>query len=117
VAEISSEQREVCRRLDAEPVPAPPDLKVGIASGAKEGDRPIKAIRHLPRGDTTGWFIWGGDAEPAEQGDDFFRPLHVAHLTDWCPEILPYLALPPGWGVIVDTDYEDAWYDPSYLVD
>jgi hypothetical protein len=68
-------------------------------------------------GDTTGWFIWGGEAEPAEQADDFFQPLHVEHLYEWCPEILPYLALPPGWGVIVDAGYEDAWYDPSYLVE
>jgi hypothetical protein len=115
--DVSPEQEAVCRRYEVEPVPAAAHLKVGIAPNVKEGARPIKAIRHLPVGDATGWFIWGGDVEPSEQGDDFFVALHVSHLPDWCPEIEPYLSLPPGWGVVVEPGYEDAWFDPTYLVE
>ena len=115
--EVTPEQRAVCERFGVEPVTAAAHLKVGISPNVKEGVRPIKAIRHLIVGDTTGWYIWGGDVDAADQGDDFFVPLHVAHLPEWCPEIEPYLALPPGWGVTVERGYEDVWFDPSYLVE
>jgi hypothetical protein len=49
--------------------------------------------------------------------DDFFKPMHVEHLPDWCPEALPYLALPPGWGFILAPGYEDVWYDEAFLVE
>ena len=114
---VSPEQRAVCDRFRVEPIPAAVDLKVGIAPNVKEGVRPVNAIRHLNVGDTTGWYIWGGDSDLRRRGDDFFVPLHVAHLREWCPEIEPYLALPPGWGVIVEDGYEDVWFDPGYLVE
>jgi hypothetical protein len=53
----------------------------------------------------------------ASRGDDFFVPLHVEHLAEWCAQLLPYLALPPGWGVVLAPGYEDVWYDPAYLDD
>jgi hypothetical protein len=115
--EVSPEQEAVCRRYGVEPAPTAAHLKVGIAPNVKQGVRPIKAIRHLIVGDTTGSYIWGGDVEAADQSDGFFEPLHVAHLSEWCPEIEPYLALPPGWAVIVASGYEDVWFDPSYLVE
>jgi hypothetical protein len=114
VGDVTPQQRTTCERFGVEPVPAGPDDKVGIALNVRAGARPIKAIRHPPVGDTTGWYIWGGDIEPSTQDDDFFVPLHVAHLPDWTPEIMSYLAVPPGYGVIVESDYEDVWFDPAY---
>ena len=46
---------------------------------------------------------------------DFFEPLHVEHLAERLPEVLPYLALPPGWRFLVAPDHEDAGYDGSLL--
>ena len=33
-----------------------------------------------------------------EPSDDpaFFEPLHVKHLAEWCPDVIPHLQLPPG---------------------
>ena len=117
MAEASPEQSAVCKRLGVEPFPSAGQLKVGIAPNVREGERPLKAIRHLPVGDTSGWYIWGGNVEASEQGNDFFDALHVAHLDEIAPEIVPYLALPPGYGVIVEAGYEDVWFDASYLVE
>ena len=46
---------------------------------------------------------------------DFFKPLHVAHLDDWCLQIIKYLGLPPGWRFLIAGDYEDVWFDKSFL--
>ncbi len=27
------------------------------------------------------------------------------------PEVLPYLALPPGWRFLIADGYEDGWFD------
>ncbi len=45
----------------------------------------------------------------------FFVPLHVEHLGEWCPEAVPYLALPPGWRFLLAPDYEDVWFDATLL--
>jgi hypothetical protein len=54
--------------------------------------------------------LWAGDA--LDPGDDFFKPLHVEHIREWRAELLPYLALPPGWRFLIADGHEDAWYDP-----
>ncbi len=41
--------------------------------------------------------------------------MHVAHLPEYAPTLVPYLALAPGWGVILAPGYEDVWYDPKFL--
>lgn len=46
---------------------------------------------------------------------DFFLPLHVEHVGQWCPEVEPYLALPPGWRFLIAPGYEDVWFDPTLL--
>lgn len=88
-------------------------MKVGIASNVKQGIRPVNGLRHPPEGDTTGWYIWAGE-ELSDQ-PDFFNPLHVEHLKQWCPEIQKYLGLPPGWRFLIDGDFVDVWYDESLL--
>ena len=48
---------------------------------------------------------------------DFFDALHVEHLPDWWPEVLPYLALPPVWAFVIAPGYEDVWFDEDYIVE
>jgi hypothetical protein len=69
--------------------------------------------RTLPEGDFSGWFLWAG--ESFSEADDFFAPLHVHHLSERCPEVLPYLALPPGWSFAIGTGLEDLWFNPALL--
>nr|WP_307437022.1 hypothetical protein [Labrys monachus] len=95
-------------------VPVSEWLKVGIASNARTGLQPLNGLRHPPQGDTTGWYIWAG--EILSDADDFFQPVHVAHLSEIYPAVLPYLGLPPGWRFLIADGYEDIWFD-SKLID
>ena len=76
---------------------------------------PINGLRHEPVGDTNGWYIWAGPE--LSQDPDFFTPLHVHHLGEWCPQVLPYLALPPGSRFLIAEGYEDVWHDEALLSD
>jgi hypothetical protein len=106
-------QRETCRRFGAEFVPAPNNQKVGIAEGVRSGLYPINGLRHPPSGDTSGWYVWAG--ESMSDDPDFFVPLHVEHLDEWCPQVKKYLGLPPGWRFLIADGYEDVWFDESLL--
>lgn len=105
------QQVQICRRFGSKVEAPAPNLKVGIALKTL-GQRPLNALRHPPEGDTSGWYIWGGDLsnDPA-----FFQPLHVSHLAEYCPSLLPYLALAPGWRVMLAPEQEEVWYDESLL--
>jgi hypothetical protein len=106
-------QKEVCRKYGADYLPSPCDLKVGIATNVREGIVPINGFRHPPQGDTTGWYIYAGEVLPDDP--DFFKPLHVEHLDDWCPQVKKYLGLSPGWRFLIAGDYTDVWFDESLL--
>ena len=105
-------QKEVCRRFDATPEPPEPETKLGVAINVRTAVQPMHGLRHSPEENTNGWYLWRG-----EYSDDpeFFTPLHVEHVMDWCPEAMPYLALPPGWRFLLAPDHEDVWFDPSLL--
>jgi hypothetical protein len=107
------QQSAVCARYGVEAVPAPDHLKMGISLNVRAGLLPVNGLRCRPEGDTTGWYIWAGE----EWSDDpeFFVPLHVAHLEEWCPLAIPFLQLPPGWRFLVAPGYEDVWQDPQLL--
>lgn len=96
-----------------EPDPPKVNTKVGIATNVRSNLRPINGLRHRPEGDTNGWYIWAG-GEPGT-ADDFFEPLHVEHVAEWCPEAVPFLALPPGWRFLVVGTQVDVWQDPTLL--
>jgi hypothetical protein len=103
----------VCEKYGATPCEAPEHLKAGIATSVTSEAIPVNGLRHPPAGDTTGWYIWGG--EELSHDPSFFRPVHVRHLKESRPEVLKYLALPPGWRFLIAGDYEDVWYDASLL--
>lgn len=75
--------------------------------------RNSNGLRQPLKDDTTGCYIWVGE----ELSDDpnFFNPLHVKHLDQWCPEAIPSLALPPGWRFLFAPEYEDVWKDATLL--
>ena len=111
---IREMQIRVCMRFGAKPKECPPGLKVGISRNIRDGILPITGQRCKPVGDTTGWYIWAGDHS---DDVDFYNPLHVAHLAEWCPTVLPYLLLPPGWCFQIAPGYEDVWFDSTVLVE
>jgi hypothetical protein len=112
-ARIEAEQRALCKRFGVPWFPAPASQKVGVSKDVRTGLRPISGLRHPPEGDTTGWYIWAGN-EPSTD-PDFFMPLHVEHLQEWCPEILKFLGLAPGWRFYLADGFEDVWEDKSLL--
>jgi hypothetical protein len=107
------EQEPVCRAHGVSLVPCPRVSKVGIALNVKEGLLPVNGMRVRPVGDTSGWYIWAG-AEMSE-APDFFVPLHAEHLEQWCPQIIRFLGLPPGWRFLVAGEHEDVWEDKELL--
>ena len=111
-AQIEAIQRDICLRVSAEYQAAPPERMVGIAIETLHL-LPLNGLRHPPDDDTTGWFIWGG--EQLSTDPQFFVPLHVAHLSEQCPDVLPYLGLAPGWRFLIAPEHEDVWFDASLL--
>jgi hypothetical protein len=107
--EVTPAQRAVCERYEVQPVPAPARLKVGVARNVRDGTLPLNGLRRNPVGDTTGWYIWAG-GEPSGESD-FFVPMHVSHLEQRCPDVLAYLALPPGSRFLIAPNHEDVWVD------
>ena len=112
-ATMSNDQRNVCERFGAEYTPPEASQKVGISLASLE-NVPLHAARLRPENGTCGWYIYGGEYTTDV---DFYQPLHVAHLVERCPNIVPYLALPPGWRVLLAPDYEDVWFDGELLKD
>lgn len=111
---MEKEQIEICNKYSAKYIPCLNNFKVGISRNIRNGVMPINGLRHPIEGDTTGWYIWAG--EEYSEDPDFFIPLHVEHLKDWCPLIIKYLGLPPGYRfLITDDGYEDVWEDTSLL--
>jgi hypothetical protein len=111
--DFSKEQKIICERFNTSFIEAPSFLKVGISLNVKDGLQPVNGLRHQPEGDTSGWYIWAG--EDFSNEPDFFVPLHIEHLPDWCPDIIKYLGLPPGWRFLTASNYEDVWEDKSLL--
>ncbi|WP_239096097.1 immunity protein Imm33 domain-containing protein [Micromonospora lutea] len=107
-------QSDVCRRFAVESTPPCQGTMVGFALSRPRELEPLNALRHPIRGNGNGWFVWRGPEIPRED-DQFFTALHVEHLDEYAPELEPYLALPPGWGVVLAPDYEDVWYDGTLL--
>ncbi|WP_444544551.1 immunity protein Imm33 domain-containing protein [Rugosimonospora africana] len=104
----------MCRRFAVGPAPPRPGTIVGIAMSRPRELDPPHALRHEVVGTTSGWFVWRG-ADVPQEDDHFFQPMHVEHLDGYAPELAPYLALPPGWRVLLAPGHEDVWYDKVIL--
>jgi hypothetical protein len=103
----------VCERFGVDPDPSLDGERVGISPNVLTDLLPLNALRHQRENGTCGWYIWAGEELPDDPG--FFVALHVEHLAEWCPSIVPYLALPPGYRVLLAPDFEDVWFDGALL--
>ena len=104
-------QLKICAKYGASFEPSSDRDKAGVASNTNL--RPLNGLRHPPETGTCGWFIWG--ATSWSDAPDYFRPYHVAHLEELCPDVLPFLGLGPGWRFLIDSDRVDVWFDDSLL--
>jgi hypothetical protein len=109
--DLSEKRAELAARYGFEPYPVRESDKVGIARNVKSGQLPLNGLRCPPDAGTTGWFIWAGETQSDDP--DFFVPLHASHLSEWCPAVLPFLELPPGWRFLIAPGHEDVWFDPG----
>lgn len=117
-AQVLHAQREVCDRYRVPYVPTRPDLKIGI--NLKGDPYPVNGSRQPldERYDNlAGWWIWNGERVDSQEsfGALEWESLHAAHLADNCPDVLPYLGLPPGWRFLIAPGYEDVWEDAHLL--
>ncbi|WP_299866724.1 hypothetical protein [uncultured Roseobacter sp.] len=110
---IRQSQEQVCAQFSVEVFEAFDGEKVGISETALHGLMPLNGLRHPSTAGVTGWYIWGG--EEFSYADDFFKPMHLAHLEKTCELCLKFLLLPPGWRFLTDGTYEDVWFDPALL--
>ena len=110
--QLEDVQRAICANYGAEFVPSPAFTMTGFAQSTK-GLLPINGLRHPVEGQTSGWYIWCG--EEFLETENFFDPIHTAHLYDECPEIRELLGLPPGYRFLLAGDVLDVWYDASLL--
>lgn len=107
-----SNQVDICAKFDAEYTPCNSAEKLGIAIETI-GKLPINGLRHVAENGTCGWYIWCGEEWSDEP--DFFKPLHVSHIDKYLPQIVPYLALPPGHRFLIADGYEDVWQDLALI--
>lgn len=114
IDEVRQEQERICTKYGAGKFDYPPGAKVGIARNIRDGALPINGVRISPEGDSSGWFIWGGEWSNAP---DFFIPLHLEHLKEWCPSAIPFLLLPAGWRFQVAPNHEDVWFDSEVQIE
>jgi hypothetical protein len=106
-------QRKVCQEYGASYLRPLPNSKLGIALRTL-GCAPIHGVRLEPTETTCGWYIHAG--EQWSDDPEFYQPLCVEHLPNYCKPALPFLGLPPGWRFITDGQgYIDVWPDPSVL--
>jgi hypothetical protein len=109
-------QQDICNKYEFKFESCEMHLKGGITLDIKEKSKtmPIHALRLPIEGGANGWYIWSGEYL---EDDDFFKPMHVEHLEDYCPLIIPYLGLPTGTRLLIgeNGDYVDVWEDLSLL--
>ena len=104
-------QLETCAQHGASFAPSSNEDKAGVAANTEL--RPLNGLRHTPQAGTCGWFIWGGTT--LSSSPDFFKPVHVSHLEQLCPEVLPFLGMAPGWRFLIDGQHTDVWFDDQLL--
>src|SRR5690349_20893998 len=80
---MRDEQEAICRTAGVACRTPSPWSKAGVSLNVRTGLLPLNGLRHPHGGDSSGWYIWAG--EELSEAADFFQPLHVTHLEEWCP--------------------------------
>lgn len=92
VLELAAETDLKQRQVRAEhQVPWKPPVGGAIVGVALEvgGDKwPIHGLRQPIEGTSCGWYLWAGEGE-LDRSPDYFQPVHVEHLYERRPEVLP----------------------------
>ena len=106
--ECWTKQHDVCGALAARFMPPAPTQLVVMTPGAREGE-PVEGVRYRAPAHMSGWWLiterYNGDIRTVALE-------HLWHLVDWRLDVVPYLALPPGWSF--DTNHQmRAWFDPD----
>ncbi|BCX73543.1 hypothetical protein KTJ16_06270 [Acinetobacter bereziniae] len=103
-------QKQICEKYNSKYIQLD-DMEMVAFAMQSLGQQPIYAVRMvLEKEENVSWFIHCGEYSSAS---DFYQAIHVSHLHQYLPEILPYLALEPGFQVIIDKQgYEDVWLNP-----
>jgi len=103
-------QREECvhRRTDFNP--PRPDQYVMISPDAVTADTPVDAVRYPSPQHMSGW--WLSSPDYSGPVSSMLRQ-HLYHLTDSRPELVQYLALPPGYRFQWDAGKASARFDPA----
>ena len=104
------EQKVICNNQGVEVLIPSAEEKLGIALSTL-GKIPINGMRHPIENGTCGWYIWCG--EEFSEDSEFFKSLHVNHISEYLPLVEKYLALPVGYRFLVTESYEDIWFDES----
>ena len=108
------EMKAAADRHGADFLATPTEAIVGVADNVAPGAYPINGLRHR-QGSSSGWFVWAG--EDLSDADDYFKPIHAAHLLDRCPEVVRMLGLGEGWRFLLAEGHEDAWFDAALLTE
>lgn len=102
-------QLRICRTYGAAFEPPAAGSKIGLAIRTL-GRVPVHGVRLPPTDTTCGWYIYAGDEWSDDS--DFYQPLCVEHLPEFCAFALPFLGLPPGWRFLTDgRGHMDVWQD------
>ena len=113
MSDLILQQKQVCARFDAEFVEAEFDLMIGVSRNFLSGILPLNGLRHPPKGQTCGWYLWAGNE--LSDAKDFFDVWHFRHLVDRRPDVAKYMGLAPGWRFLLAGDYEDVLFDEKLL--
>ncbi|MGY4535623.1 hypothetical protein ACVW0P_000017 [Mucilaginibacter sp. UYNi724] len=112
---LLEKQEALCQKYNAKYIPTPLNGIIGVALETfTELGMPVNGLRHSGRThDTCTWYIWAGEYSSKS---DFFKPVHIDHLLEVCPQAVNYLGLAPGWRFLFDNKgYEDVCYDKELL--
>jgi hypothetical protein len=106
------QQSEVCRELDTEFMPPYLDQKVASSVGVLEGELPVSGVRYEAPSHMSGWYLttesYSGDVRD-------LRVDHLYHLTSRRPDVVRFLALPPGHRFEISVRGGRAYFDPEVL--
>lgn len=105
---IWREQHKMCAKMRAPFRPPQPSQLMAVTPGVREG-RGLDGVRYSAPSHMSGWWLitdgYGGDINSVTLE-------HVRHLVEWRPELVKYLALPPGWSFRTGWR-KRVWFDQS----